>query len=218
MVPAPLPSALLFIAPGCSQCPVVLDALARALKEGRLGRLEVVNLLAHPQEAERLGVRGVPWLRVGPFELAGALAPAEVRQWITRAAEGNGWAEYYAYLIEQRRLDRLSALVEQRPGTLAELMQLYADPSTSMAVRIGISAVLEDLAGSPALARLTPQLEQLTLAESASLRADACHFLGLAGDPGAVPAVDRLLDDPDPEVREIAAETLALLQAASQAP
>lgn len=213
-----LPNALIFIAPGCSHCPVVLDALTRALKEGRLGRLEAVNLPAHPQEAERLGVRGVPWLRLGPFELTGALTPAEVRQWVARASEDSGWAEYAVHLIEQRQLDELLILVQQRPGALDDLLRLYADPTTAMATRIGISAVLEDLAGSPALERLAPQLQGLTLADSASLRADACHFLGLAGDARAIFAVERLLQDPNPEVREIAAETLALLRAASHAP
>lgn len=215
MAPTSLPSALLFIAPSCSHCPLVLDALAGALKAGRLGRLEAINLLGHPQQAERLGVRTVPWLRVGPFELAGALSPTEVHQWIARAAEGSGWADYFGHLVEQRQLDRLRALVAQRPSTLTELVRLYADPATTLAIRIGISAVVEDLAGSPLLVRLTPELEQLTRVESATLRADACHFLGLAGNPAAIPAVERLLDDDDPQVREIAAETLALLRGAS---
>jgi HEAT repeat protein len=60
-----------------------------------------------------------------------------------------------------------------------------------------------------------PQLEQLTLSDSAQTRADACHFLGLAGDPRAIPAVRRLLDDEQHDVREIAVETLALLGEAS---
>lgn len=215
MAPTNPPSALLFLAPTCIHCPLVLDVLTRALKEGRLGRLEAINLVSNPLEAERYGVRTVPWLRIGPFELVGALAPSELRQWIDRAAEGSGWAEYYAYLIEHRQVERLVRLVGQRPNTLADVVQMVADPATPLATRIGISVVLEELAGDPALARLTPQLEQLTLAESATIRADACHFLGLAGNPMAIPAVKRLLDDPDPDVREIAAETLALLRVAS---
>ena len=81
-----------------------------------------------------------------------------------------------------------------------------------MGVRIGISAVFEELQGTELLADLAPALEPLTLAESAQTRADACHFLGLAGNLVAVPAVERLLDDEDAAVREIAVETLALLR------
>jgi HEAT repeat protein len=82
-----------------------------------------------------------------------------------------------------------------------------------MALRIGIGALVEDLAGEPALRSAVPALVQLTLSDNPQARADACHFLGLAGDPRAVPAVRPLLDDERPDVREIAAETLALLGA-----
>jgi HEAT repeat protein len=80
-----------------------------------------------------------------------------------------------------------------------------------LSTRIGISAVMEELQGTKALSDLLPQLEQLTLSGLAQTRADACHFLGLSGDRRAVPIARRLIDDEDPEVREIAGETLALL-------
>jgi HEAT repeat protein len=80
-----------------------------------------------------------------------------------------------------------------------------------MGARIGVSAVVEELAGSEPLRAALPQLEQLTLSDSPQTRADACHFLGLAGDPRAVSAARRLLDDDQPDVREIAMETLSML-------
>ena len=66
------PHAELLLAPGCAHCPVVLAALAELIKAGRIGRLEVINIASHPEEAEARGVRGVPWIRIGPFELSGA--------------------------------------------------------------------------------------------------------------------------------------------------
>lgn len=210
-----LPSALLFLAPSCNHCPMVLDALVRALKEGRLKRLEAVDLISNPEEATRHGVRTVPWLRIGPFELSGALTSAEVRHWIDRATEGGGWADYYAHLIEQRQIERLVTLIRQRPGTLIEVLGLVEDPATTLSIQIGCSVLFEELAGDPVLASLIPQLEQLTWSERQTLRADACHFLGLTGDPLAIPAVERLLDDADPDVREIAGESLGLLRAVS---
>ncbi|MFZ0257771.1 MAG: HEAT repeat domain-containing protein, partial [Gammaproteobacteria bacterium] len=56
------PDALLLIAPGCAHCPVVLQSLAEMLKAGSLGRLEVVNIVAHPEVAKAVGTRSVPWL------------------------------------------------------------------------------------------------------------------------------------------------------------
>jgi HEAT repeat protein len=43
------------------------------------------------------------------------------------------------------------------------------------------------------------------------VRADACHYLGLTGAGAAADYIRPLLDDKDAEVREIAAESLALL-------
>ncbi|MCU0834521.1 MAG: HEAT repeat domain-containing protein [Chromatiaceae bacterium] len=209
----PLPSALLFVAPGCGHCPVVLDGLGRLLKAGRLARLEAVNVTAEPELASAHGVRSVPWLRIGPFELIGALSPAELAEWVEHAASGTGWASYFTHLIEGRRLDAVIRQVEDVPGRLRDLLSLLQDESTPLDVRIGVSAVVEELADTSVLAAVVPELEQLTLSASAQTRGDACHFLGLTGDAQAIPAVRRLLDDEQADVREIAAETLALLGA-----
>ena len=206
------PRALVYIGSGCPHCPAVLDGLTRLVKDGRLARLEVVNLsVAEPASGD--AVRSVPWMRIGPFELVGAIPAGELADWAEWAATGEGWAAYYAHLLEHRRLDEVERLVRQRPATLIDLLDLLGAADTPMALRIGIGALLEGLAGGPILAAALPVLVQLTLSDLPQTRADACHFLGLAGDSQAIPAVRRLLDDEQPDVREIAGETLALLGA-----
>lgn len=211
MPETPAPSALLFIGSGCAHCPAVLDGLARLLKEGRLARLEVINLNLEPTLAQRHNVRTVPWTRIGPFELFGALSATELSDWVDYAAAGEGWSAYYAHLLENRRLEEVVERILACPSTLVDLLNLLTSGETSMATRIGISAVIEELPGGKALAEAVPELEQLTLSVSAQTRADACHFLGLSGDRRALPAVRRLLDDEQADVREIALETLAIL-------
>ncbi|BAN70001.1 sigma 54-interacting transcriptional regulator [endosymbiont of unidentified scaly snail isolate Monju] len=113
MSPAPSPPAapdvLLFIATGCAHCPAVLAALSELVKQGAVGRLEVVNIAARPEAAQIAGVRSVPWMRIGPFTLQGSHTPAELRQWVERAARGKGVAEYLGELIENQRLDEALA-------------------------------------------------------------------------------------------------------------
>ena len=101
--------------------------------------------------------------------------------------------------------------IRSNPGTLTDLLLLFADPDTPLSVRIGISAIAETLAGSEILRRAVPALAPLTLSDAPQIRADACYFLGLAGDRTASASVRRLLEDEHPEVREVAAEALALL-------
>jgi hypothetical protein len=205
-------AALIYVSTGCPHCPAVLDGLTRLLKDGRLTRLEAINLgLTQPAPGDL--VRSVPWVRIGPFELIGAIPAAELADWAEWAATGDGWMAYYAHLLENRRLDEAERLIAERPWTLADLLGLLGEADTPMDLRIGISALLEDLAGRPVLTQAVPMLEQLALSALPQTRADACHFIGLAGDPRAIPTVRRLLDDDQPDVREIAAETLAQLGA-----
>jgi len=189
----------------------VLQGLTDLLKSGRLARLDIINVDAGPAVAAAFGIRSTPWFRIGPFDLSGAMSKAELSEWVDYAAQDEGWAAYYRHLLEHRRLDEVTHRVEEAPSTLVDLLNLLADPATPMSVRIGISAVIEDRAGSEALRHAVPELEQLTLSEVPHARADACHFLALAGDADAIPIARRLLDDEDPDVREIAAETLAVL-------
>jgi len=206
-----LPDAFLLMAPGCAHCPVVLESLGRLLKEGRLGRLEVVNVAAHPEAALAAGTRSVPWTRIGPFELDGLYGPAELADWAGHAAAGTGAATYLAHLLEHRRLDRAVAFVRRAPGSLGGLLELAGSLETPMGTRIGISAVVEELAGAAALRDALPAVAQLAASPEPQVRADAAHYLGLSGSPAARQVLGPLLADPDPQVREIAAESLATL-------
>jgi len=189
----------------------VLDALGKLIKEGRLGRLEVVNLAARPELAQSLGVRSVPWIRLGEFELTGAQGLGELRQWAGFAASGGGGAAYLSHLLEQRQLDRVVERARGSVQAMTDLLRLLADEQTPMAVRIGVGAAIEDLAGEMRLAEAVPELIELTQSDRPQTRADACHYLALSGDPRVIPTLERLLDDADQEVREIAREGLAAL-------
>ncbi len=85
MEKAHVPDAELLIASGCAHCPVVLSGLAELLKQGRIGRLDIINIAAHPELAEARNARSVPWIRIGPFELSGAHSAQELAVWVERA-------------------------------------------------------------------------------------------------------------------------------------
>lgn len=205
------PDARLLIATRCAHCQATLDALVRLVKAGTIARLEVINLDVTPNAPEAAGVRSVPVTRIGPFELQGAQSYADLAHWAGLAASGEGVAAYLSHLIESGRLATVIERARGEPGALDELIALFAAADTPMAVRIGISAVVEALAGEPRLRAAVDQLSALTLADSPQVRADACWFLGLAGDPVALPVVRRLLDDADAGVREVAEEVLEVL-------
>ena len=100
------------------------------------------------------------------------------------------------------------SLVQEQPLRLVDLVSPLGVAGTPMGIRIGIAAVLEEFAGSPAFAPAIQPLLALLQADSALVRLDACHLLGLSGDEHVRPAISALLQDPDPEVREVARESL----------
>ena len=204
------------MAPGCSHCPVVMEMLTRLIKEGKLGRLEIINLARHPTAAKATGVRSVPWTRIGPFELEGVHSYGELARWAEHAAVGSGFDTYYSHLLETQQLDKVLTLVRERPPTLSDLTRLLTTLETPMGVRIGVGAVLEELAESELLNTVVPELVALTRSSHSQIRADGCHYLSLSNSPKALAAVRTLLNDGDLEVRQIAKESLSILEAVIQ--
>ncbi|MCP5277816.1 MAG: HEAT repeat domain-containing protein [Thiobacillus sp.] len=204
--------ALLFLSSHCPHCPAVLAALTDLLKQGSIGRLEAVNLEVQPEAAATLGVRSVPWLRLGPFVLTGARTPGELADWARRASGEEGMVDAFHYLLKTGELQQVLDLVAARPGRLAALLPIVGNPEASMNVRLGAGAVLEEYAGSPPLMAIVAALGALSRHADARVRADACHYLGLARHEEARPWLAARLDDDDPDVREIALEALESLE------
>jgi glutaredoxin len=211
MPEAAAPHALLFTAPGCPHCPGVKAALEKLRDEGLLSELEVVDVTTDPTRAAELGVRSVPWLKLGEFILTGAQTPQQLRDWAERAAGNASMTDYLQHLLANGELEQAERLVEKEPGHIESLLPLLAKSDTPMQVRIGISALIEGLEGSDALLQLLPALIAMSEHDDHRLRNDACHFLGLSHSPMAEAPLKRCLEDENGEVREIAAEALEAL-------
>lgn len=206
-----VPDALLFLSSQCPHCPVVLAALSDLLKRGLIGRLEAVNLERHPEAAQALNVRSVPWLRIGPFELTGARTAAELETWAQRAASAEGMSDAFHDLLKQGGLAQVLALIEADPSRMKALLPIVANPEASLNVKLGVGVVFEEYAGRAELQAVAAELGALTRHADARVRADACHLLSLTQSEEAVPWLQDCLMDADADVREIAAESLLVL-------
>jgi hypothetical protein len=208
----PPPDALLLLSTVCPHCPTVLQGLGELVKKGLIGRLEVVNIMARPEIARELGVRTVPWIRLGDFELEGLHSPAELHQWAERAGSEVGLVQYYTELFKTGQLPKALAALRKHPGHVSALLALAEDPDTELTVRIGVSALMEDAAGSALLQDQLPALMDLARHTDPRVRSDACHFLALTRSEAAVTPLQTLTHDPEAAVREVATDSLAELQ------
>jgi hypothetical protein len=201
--------AVLLVAPACPHCAAVLEGLGALVKDGTIGRLEVINAAVHPHAAQSRGARSVPWFAIGPFRFDAAMGAAEMRRWAATAGDTGGMAGYFLEMLKSGRRRHVEALLREDSRHGLALVALLDDAAASMAVRLGIGAVLESLQGSTATHAMIPGLGAMTRSADARLRADACHFLALIGTAQTLPYFEGCLGDDDAEVREIAAEALA---------
>jgi thiol-disulfide isomerase/thioredoxin len=207
------PDALLLLTTTCPHCPKVLASLAELVKQGVIGRLEVVNITARPAVARKFGVRSVPWMKIGEFELQGLYTPAELRQWAERAGSFDGLGEYFHELLKSGQLDQVTAQVARGGHPLKVLIRLLGDADTELTVRIGVNAVVESLEGQPVLAEAVAPLIELARHRESHVRGDAAHLLSYTHQPEARPLLKTLLKDENADVREIATEGLERLNA-----
>lgn len=205
------PDALMLLGTHCPHCPTILQGLGNLLKSGVIGRLEVINIEARPDVASKLGARSVPWVRIGPFELAGLRSENEFREWAQQASSGEGLTTYLKELLSTGEIDKARKLVYEESAGIDALLSAFAEANTPLNTRIGISAIMEDLEGSDLLNGITGRLGELTRHVDARVRGDACHYLTLTGNKAVIPYIEPLLEDPDENVRELAQESIAAL-------
>lgn len=201
-------SALLFTTPQCPHCPGIKQALQILLQENAIAALEIVDATQQSERARVLGVQSVPWLQLGQLQFEGTMSLAELRYWAQAAGSPQGMHVYFLEMLKTGRRAKVEHLLRQHPQHAAVLGDLLLDPEASMAVRIGIGAVLEEFQGTDTLAAMVPSLTHVLQDQEPRNRADAAHYLSLIANPGALDALRNCLDDADPEIREIAQEAL----------
>jgi len=206
------PEALMLLGTHCPHCPTVLSGLAALVKAGTIGTLKIINIEQRPDLARELGVRTVPWVRLGVFELEGLHSEKELKKWAENASSAAGMAEWLDELLSNGNVGKATRLVQSSPDAIHALLELFADPEIQLNTRIGISAIIEELQDSSLLQSVVEKLGALTLHEDARIRGDACHYLALSGAQQAVRFIQPLLQDQDPEIKELAVESLQRLE------
>ena len=204
--------ALLLISTHCPHCATVLKGATELLKEGGIGHLQIYNLDLHPEIAQEHGVRSVPWIRIGPFELSGTQSKTELEGWVQRVADPKGMPAYFAELMAEWGVQKVVSMVRKTPSLFSALMTLLGDPETELGVRVGIGVVVEEFQGTETLKSQLTSLVELTQHEDSRVRGDACYYLGFTGEQEVTTVLTTCLEDENVDVRESAADALEMLR------
>jgi len=206
------PNALMLLSSHCAYCPGVLDSLSKMIKTGEIGKLEVINLERNPDAMQEYNVRSVPWVRIGNHELTGNQTLEALQQRVEWAKndllKNDNTVADFDFLLSEGQVDKVIQSIKEDPKKIQAILQLLGDSGTVLSSRIGIGVVFEELANSELLKSLIPQLAELTNNSDPRIRADAYHYLGMTGDPEAIPILNKGKEDKDEEVREIVEDSL----------
>lgn len=192
----------------CTYCGPIMQILTEMMKAGQLADLRIVNIEEDPQLAIQLGVRSVPWLQIGPFELQGSRSKQEILLWLKRASSSEGLSEYLEEVLLEGNLESANKLIQRYPQALENVIDLMADPEAKINVRLGVGVIIEDMAETESFKAVIPRLIEYLSDDDARIRGDACHYLSLTKDASYVPDIKKLLADESEEVREIAQDSL----------
>ncbi len=202
------PNVLMLLSTGCSHCPSVLNILTDLLKAGQIGRLEAINIFEQPEIAQQHNVRSVPWIKIGDIELTGSQSKTEILKAIEHSNSSSGVITHFEEQLNNGQLQEVINQIQKNTEHLSLLLKMMADESIKISVQIGIGAIMEEFAETPALVALIPALTKLTKHPLARVRNDACFYLSLTASPEVKATITSLLNDSDKEVQETAKDCL----------
>jgi hypothetical protein len=210
--PDELPPARLqvMMAPTCPNCPRAVTAANRVAADHPAVELEVVDVQYFGDLAG--SVRSVPTLIIdGTRTVVGGVGEQELLELLRERSSQSYVQRSLQSMLESGRMADVPPLLASAAGQQALCALL--DGST-MQQRIGLMLAAEEtLAANPhALDGSVPCLLPLLGSADSALRGDTADLLGRIGAPGARSALERLLEDPDADVREVAADALSMLR------
>jgi len=202
------PDAILMLTRQCPHCASVMKSLSEMVKQGELASLEIINLEKKPEMAEKLGIRTVPWIKIGWFELEGLHSQKELQQKAQQAASDEGVLAHISEELLEGRVNKVLSLIEGQHNLIRHALVLLGDAEAKINVRLGVGVVIEEYASTDWFAAYIPQLAEYAHHKDERVRADACHYLSLTKNSEVIPYIKSLIDDSSEQVREVAEDSL----------
>lgn len=209
-------SAELFVATGCSHCPIVLNELSEQLKKGELASLSITNIAVNNERAAELGVRSVPWFSLSNDNslmiFNGDHTSKEVQKWLSISETKDGMQEYIEEYLANGQLMTITQAIQIKPEIFAHVIAMLENEETGMTTRIGLDALLENFSSTELLQQQISSLKKIALSKNTRLQIDALHYIALTGDANNKTFLEELTTDEDEQVKEAAIEALETLE------
>ncbi len=208
-------SAELFVATGCHHCPLILNELSEQLKKGNLASLNITNIAVDNEKAEKLNIRSVPWFSlendISFMIFSGDHSAKEVQQWISASQTNMGMQHYIEDFLKNGQLMTITRVIQLKPALFSSVIAMLEDEETSMDIRIGLDALIENFSASTILQQHNAELVKLASTKNIRLQIDALHYIALTADAKNIELLKNKIKHNDPQIKEAAAEALETL-------
>jgi hypothetical protein len=202
---------LVFMASTCPHCPQAVKAANAIAVASPLVTTFVVDAQQFPELTQRFSVQSVPLTILDRrFFITGVVSPTALAERILARGTESYESQLFRALLDHGRLDDATQHITS--GGAAHFVTAWRESTTSS--RMGLLLISESaLAADPAcLDDVVADLVGLLHTDDVALRGDTADLLGRIGHPDAREELTRLLDDPNPDVAEIAADALEQLK------
>jgi len=177
--------------------------------------VNIIDINENPEYIDRYKVKSVP-LNVIDDELffTGLVSASDLVKKIIMRESPEYEAEMFKVLIEEGRfLEAAKKIINNNAGIY--FMNLWEN--STMSLRIPLLLASEEVLdiSKNALDSIVSDLINLLDSTDSSIRGDTLDLLGRIGNIQAIPKIESIVNDPNPDVAEIAAEVLEELKDAN---
>lgn len=205
----------LFVATGCSHCPIVLNELSEQLKKGAIAELKITNIAVDNTRADELNIRSVPWFSITSEHsfmiFSGGYTPKEIQGWLKSSQTKKGMTDYIEDCLSNGELMTVSQAIQINPDVLSSVIAMLGDEETSMDIRIGLDVLIEQFSSTETLQNNTNDLKEIALSNIPRLQIDALHYIALTGNIENKTFLQEQVDNKNPQIKEAALEAIETL-------
>jgi hypothetical protein len=209
---------LVFVAPTCPHCPQAARHAGQIAVASARVSTSIIDVQQYTDLAQRFRAQSVPLTVLDQGLCFTGVVPASD---LVRSLSSRGTAEHEASvfdsLVEHGRLDEAAARIRSGTGAVP-FVSAWRGSSTGSRMRLMLVAS-EVLDADPrALDRTAPELVEVLGSDDVALRGDTADLLGQIGHPSAADGLRVLLEDPHPDVVEVAEEALEAIESQEERP
>lgn len=199
---------LVFIAGSCPHCPQAVRAAIQLALASDAIQVTIIDAQFFEGLAGKYKVRSVPTTILdGGYTIIGVEPAIKLAQRLLARDDPAGEGELFTSLLDSGRLDDAAQRIVAGPA-LPAFLGAWRKSTTAARVALMLCAQKAMAVKREALDPLVGEMLALLEVEDAALRGDTADLLGQIGHLDAAGALKTLLDDPNPDVAEIAEESL----------